>query len=622
MKAASNLNLMDNLIKDCASKCSTAKYGRDLKTIRSRVKSEGLSFLTITLTNFGDDFFEGIERGLVDSSLFLGWKKNKCLPAFLQGFTSRVFDIRTGRRLNEPDVQAIRSVRQICYFFKKINLPCSEKRTARAVESYRKIDRDLGTARFEGADFRTFKTISRLIISSIFPRSIDEWDLIPHHGPGSTMERVLGNSKYCPEKFPWYSQLNSVFSPGLNLYPSEEHYYSCTNGVEIIEDEPQVRVVHVPKTLKTPRIIAMEPVCMQFLQQSIKDFVVRRIEQAKLTKGHVNFTDQSINRSLALSASKTGELATLDLSAASDRVHKHLVETMLEVNPSLQQLVMKTRSPIANVDGELIRLNKFASMGSALCFPMEAMVFYILCLVNRIKQRNILPSDISLGLLKNLSRDVYVYGDDIIIPVGEVESAIDLFRDFYLEISKTKSFYKGRFRESCGMDAFNGEDITPIYLRAELPSRQRQAQAITSVVATANQLHCNGYDRTFYFLKEVVESALKRKLPTVTENCEGLGWVNSDLKIPQQKLRYKKELQRWEVLTFVPSISYYKDEIDDSPALLKCLLKLEVQPPSKVCYSQTRGEDLYMEALAADTRHLSRTPRRGSLTLKTRWVAR
>lgn len=169
MKVTSIISALRCLISDCATLCSTNYSERDIQYIEHRCKHESMSFVTISLTNFSDDFFNAIEKGFVDSYHFQGWKKNKCLPAFLQGFTSRVFDIRTGSLLNEPDVRSIKSIRQICLFLKKVNLPCTEERTASAIRDFVQIDNDLRDFNPSAESLQLFKRVSRVVISTLFP---------------------------------------------------------------------------------------------------------------------------------------------------------------------------------------------------------------------------------------------------------------------------------------------------------------------------------------------------------------------------------------------------------------------------------------------------------------------
>lgn len=99
------LTLCEMILKDFVALCVTApevELHRDLTKIKSRVRNEGLSFLTITLPNFCQGFERSLENGQVARSEFPGWKFTKSLPSFLKGLTSLVFDLATGRILESP----------------------------------------------------------------------------------------------------------------------------------------------------------------------------------------------------------------------------------------------------------------------------------------------------------------------------------------------------------------------------------------------------------------------------------------------------------------------------------------------------------------------------------------
>lgn len=613
--------LLAVLIEECSHKCSTDYNWRDAEVVNQRLAHEGLSFLTITLPTFLDTFMSCVEEGRVTSDHFVGWKKRQCLPAFLQGFTSLVFDYN-GRILDEPSSTAVRSIRQICNLFKKIKMACSKEREAKAFQSYMAIEQDLAKVpcAVSKNSLVTFDRVSGIIVSEVFGQ-YDSTKILPHHGPGSTAEKLQGNQKYSHEKLQWPERLNGTVWMDETLYPNS---LCCANDTNTnipelsVRDETPVRVISVPKTQKTPRIIAMEPVAMQMVQQGIKDAIVPLIEQSRLTGGKVNFTRQSINQDLARIASINKKMATLDLSAASDRVHKHFIWRMLKANKPLRQDVFNTRSRFGCVplgaESTTIRLRKFASMGSALCFPMEALYFFTLLVCSRITSRN-LP--VNARTVRKYSRDVYVYGDDIIIPSDEVDAAVCYLEDFGNKVGKDKSFWRGPFRESCGMDAFNGDDVTPVYLRVPLPSGKRvPASDAISIVSTANLLYSKGLNKTASLLKDVVEEKLGN-LPSVHTTCAGLGWhFKTNVK---RNVRFNRRLQRVEVKTFVPQLSLKKDSISGYAALTKCLLNLERKKASALERSFSLKAELIKEqSISKD--HLDFSASLGVLTLKRRWV--
>jgi hypothetical protein len=199
-------------------------------------------------------------------------------------------------------------------------------------------------------------------------------DIMPKHGPGATADRLSGNRKY--GQVQWPLRLESLF-PAIEFIIAGWDYQrlSDVNFVEPGAELP-VRVITVPKTLKTPRIIAIEPTAMQYVQQALLEMFLEEYVKDDILTSFLGFDDQVPNQQLARKGSIDGSLATLDLSEASDRVSNQLVRTMLARFPHFAEGVDACRSRKADVPGHgVIRLAKFASMGSALCFPMEAMVF-------------------------------------------------------------------------------------------------------------------------------------------------------------------------------------------------------------------------------------------------------
>jgi hypothetical protein len=109
-----------------------------------RVEHEGDSFLTITLPSFASDLEIGLELGGIDGpTLFQSFKKRGRLPVFLKGFVDQVFDRSTGMLREQPNVEAIRAVRQLCLVFKKIERETTDARKAAAEAAYVNCETDL-----------------------------------------------------------------------------------------------------------------------------------------------------------------------------------------------------------------------------------------------------------------------------------------------------------------------------------------------------------------------------------------------------------------------------------------------------------------------------------------------
>jgi hypothetical protein len=607
------LELMDCIYKDAAIKCTADVSDlRDMKTIMSRVKNEGLSFLTITLPIFARDFERALANGSVDATLFKRWKRSKgaVMPAFLQGFTRQIFDFETGKVLNDEYPQhggfpndfptIVDSVRQLCLTFKKVELDCTPERTAAAFENFIATEQSFDDFQLSKEDRAEFLAVSSMLWDNLVV-DFNPSDCTLRHGPGATAEGISGNRKYRWQR--WHDRMEPYFPLVGNGYPlgipadSEE-----LQNVTIVQetDEQPVKVVAVPKTLKGPRIIAIEPVCTQYAQQGIRDFLYDRLESFWLTKGHINFRDQSVNQKLAITSSRTGHLATIDLSDASDRVPRDLALEMFRANPDLLDSIDACRSRSAKLpDGRLVSpLRKFASMGSALCFPVEAMYFYTICVVALLKAKGL---SVTQRNIFKVSRYVYVYGDDIIVPSTNAAIVLDHLHKYNCKVNTAKTFWSGSFRESCGVDAFKGELVTPVYIRRLRPESMQQAHRIISWVATSNLFYKKGYWRTTQLMRSKLERVVG-SLPYVSETSSGLGHFS--LLGYQTIERWNRQLHRFEVKTLLPCEITKHDSLEGYGALSKCLLGLE----SVVTDSFPIKRQLELLAL------------RGAVTLTRRWV--
>jgi hypothetical protein len=615
------IEVLHCIYRDACSKCTADVSDlRDLMTIESRVNSEGLSFLTISLPNFCKDFERCLAAGHIEPSAFPGFRKTGAIPAFLRGMLVQLFDQETGRLF---DVQSpcesddshvvVEAVRQICRAFTKLESPCTPKRVAKAIAGFVQTERDLSEFTVDNELHTKFSDTARFLWD-ICLSGFDPAECIPKHGPGTTAEGVSGNGKYSWQL--WHERLEPYFPFLENAYSvsaSLENEFNIVSFAPVGKELP-VKVAPVPKTQKGPRIIAIEPCSMQYVQGSIQSWLYARVESARMSAGHVNFTDQSINRQLALDASASQEYATFDLSDASDRVPLSLVETMFKAacgeSSLLWDSIMACRSDHATLpDGTILGpLKKFASMGSALCFPVEAMYFYT-CVVECLLWVQGIP--VTRESVYDVSRSVYVYGDDIIIPRTNAVAVLNRLALYNCKVNFNKSFWNGNFRESCGMDAYCGQEVTPTYIRKFMPQDRRQSDVFISLVETANHFYKRGYWRTADRLFEKIERHLG-SLPYVGDDSSVLGrftfLANSHTwTVFNSQSRWNDLYQRFEVKGWVEKPAYRTDELRDYAALQKCLLKL-------------RSRAFTFDPQPSDPLHLERTARYGVATLKRRWA--
>lgn len=595
----SPIDLFQCILADAEMWCCTSTT-LDLKTIKRRFEDEGYSFLTITLPSFCSEFERALDQGMVTHGMFRSFRKHAALPRFLGGLLERIFDRTSGLLLDDADHTCIFFVRQITLLCKKLLHNCSEERERKAYERFIECEQEVAnwSTLASERDFSRFDRVCSLLWSSdfsIMDHMVLNANLRPKHGPGKTADRILGNEKY--DFRSWHRRLEE------NYFPSADHiipnfgYFDLLQSIDFLEPEAEmpVRVISVPKTLKTPRIIAIEPTCMQYAQQALMEMFVDRLEKSDTLQGSIGFTDQTPNQRMARLGSDDGSLATIDLSEASDRVPNLLVSRMFMHFPHLRDAVQACRSTKADVPGHgVIPLTKFASMGSAVCFPIEAMVFLtiVLCGIDGQLNRQLTNRDLRVLLGK-----VRVYGDDIIVPVEYVRSVVSSLEDFGLKVNERKSFWTGKFRESCGKDYYGGSDVTVTYFRRDWPTHRSDGSGMSSAISFRNQLYKAGLWKTVEFLDECWRRLAP--LPCVLETSPALG-RHSFLGYDTE--RVCDTLHRPLVKALVVHSTIPKSSISGEGALLKYFLK--------------RGSDPF-----ADKKHLERYGRPLAVDTKLRWAS-
>lgn len=583
-----------------------ASIARDRVTLIERYKHEGESFLGITLPLFSEWLEESLHQGYVATSIFSRFRKRpkrkSALPCFLHGVTSRVFDAKTGVLLEHPDPLAVKFIRNIGVYSKKVFKVCDPERDLKAKKAYMDLDIELrrlpnfDSQKASMLDFvcrRFFPTVEKF-----FLEAIDDESILPRHGPGATADKAWANEKYRGRDY--YRRWSDLFS--------WEHLYGFStihqSNMEMIEpkDELPVKVVSVPKTMKTSRIISVEPTAMQMAQQLTAARLVKSLHRARLYR-HLNFNDQRPNQEAARRGSLDGSLATVDLSEASDRVSCKLVSLVFRHSPVLKKHLFGCRSTRAMMpDGTVFHLRKYASMGSALTFPVEALCFLMICISAVCDQRRVftrIGRPRSVQAFENARKDILVFGDDIIIPSDCFVKVSEYLSAFGLKVNARKSFYKGNFRESCGYDYFNGVLVTPVYLRQDPPHSHRDASKFVSWVHMGNRLFKAGYFHAAERVREYVNTMYK--LPSVLETCPGLGW-HLGPSFVDKKIRWSRKTNSSEyfIETLVPGSTKLSDELVEYDRLL--------------FYHLNRGEaDEYLS-------DPTRSPKRNSLKLRRRKV--
>jgi hypothetical protein len=120
-------------------------------------------------------------------------------------------------------------------------------------------------------------------------------------------------------------------------------------------------------------------------------------------------------------------------------------------------------------------------MGNATTFPVQSLVFWAICCASLQYHGFHQPGA------------VFVFGDDIIIPTQAAEFIVDDLESFGLVVNRTKSFWRGAFRESCGVDAFNGVNVTPVRWKTTIDAEH--LSGLQSLSDIAMRLRIGGFEQ-------------------------------------------------------------------------------------------------------------------------------
>lgn len=488
--------------------CATEE---DITIFRNRARAEGLPFLTHGLTGLGRTFLDGIRKGYLTkeevSATRFRPQVGSTLPMFLYSAWSKVFTddglciggtfeyhdgipVLTDWKPPIAALVAVRWLRQLTIVFAKLQVAHNEESVKGVVDRF--IANETYLAEFKGvlwnsqyANKTRFpyqgETKQRLTDCLLRARrlvhkilcNVNPGDLSPKHGSGASACRTR----------PWERYDRILFDPEQNqIWPWLEYASAGVSHCEQLLSAPYItdgysrlaRGVFVPKDYRGPRLISCEPATSMYYQQGLMTLLVTHLESAHPTKGFVNFTDQTINQTLARKGSRGRQLATLDLKDASDLLSwdlilllwpTHWVKALNAVRSKVTEIDVPCQGPIR------VPLRKHAPMGSAVCFPVMALTIWAL----------IKTAQFSTG-----RANAWIYGDDIIVASQDASNVCDLLESVGLAVNRQKSFSGATpFRESCGKEYWDGSDVTPIYCRYN-PSDDDTETA--SLVSFANNI--------------------------------------------------------------------------------------------------------------------------------------
>lgn len=442
------------------------------------------------------------------------------------------------------------------------------------------VDDQLGANAFRDwslieSEMRTFEVSEKIaglmkaIISQLIG-PIDDTILLPKHGPGYVSEGFLDpidkNDHLSIDPRTRYAFRTGSFGRTGVDRASLEPFLGR-------RDQEQVaKLKLVFKDIKTMRSICMEPASRMYLQQEVARWLLDAMERSPIAL-MVDLTDQTINQEMAKAGSCTQTCDTIDLSAASDRVHIDLVKRIFP--PKILYYLLATRTNRVRVpDGSIVTLQKFAPMGSALCFPVQCVVFSACVLLAYLEQHYGQDSCDSntndwyyLGHIREfiarMPSDPWeyssrllrprVYGDDIICDTRVTDRVLNLLTLIGLKVNAQKSFTSDQMiRESCGIYAYNGTDVTPLRFRIPIyRAKQLDVTAYASFIGSINRARDMGYShvasaqlallrRTSAYIRGTKSRRLGMFIPFVTRK-DDFGILTTRASKPE---RYNADYQR------------------------------------------------------------------------------
>lgn len=254
------------------------------------------------------------------------------------------------------------------------------------------------------------------------------------------------------------------------------------------------QTIFVPKSYKTFRTISMESSTLQYFQQGVWGVIDELVAKSSYLRNRIGFHDQTRNTQLAKQGSIARNFATIDLSAASDSVGYDLVKKLFRGTWLLRYLVATRSTKTLLPDGRIVELKKFAPMGSALCFPIETIIFASICEYVTREHR--------------VSGQYSVFGDDIIVPTQCVDQTMKTLTSLGFVVNNDKSFYRKDcwFRESCGGEFCDGFDVTPMRVSRKYASRERLVR-LAKLIELANNAFKKGYRNLRYFFVRKLRDA-------------------------------------------------------------------------------------------------------------------
>jgi len=363
--------------------------------------------------------------------------------------------------------------------------------------------------------------------------AVDLNDLRPKHGPGTVAEPGIKRTFEKNLSIRFSLAVDDLYRKSVEL---DSPYFSLLFPNEAVWEEgrysgshasSQVSVLEmVPKTRFQMRTICKEPATFQWAQQGVMNAIVRGIGRSRLS-GYIDIFDQSKNQKSALLGSENCQYSTLDLKGASDCVSAKLVWAVFACVSVIRDMLFATRTKLVRLpdeEGTTLEVAKFAPMGSACCFPIQSIIFFLIAqLAAHLDSQGLDVREYILsgkcavtGYVLPLDLLSCFYGDDMIVSDELTATVIALLTELGFSVNIQKSFSGNLlFRESCGIYALEGKDVTPILFKI----KGLTDNSYESIVARIE--HCNAlWKKGFMNARNVVLRSIEPRYYAVVDPAE------------------------------------------------------------------------------------------------------
>lgn len=286
------VSLYEGILKDAAAywPCSTTSFEKDLSYLRRAGEKRGLPFFTVVLPSMCKVLDRALSDGFLPTEgLPQGYPTRRKRPELFRDLYDRIFT-DSGLLRSDACIDAVFVLRTLLSVMKKFRMQCPSSALEASLDDFFSIEAELPPSYLNTWDdeipiwksreghplwglshpsimvgelneWRSFRHFVRKCIISLGP--LPYWELRSKHGPGAVSEKFSG-SKY--DFLNWPRKLGGYFPYDWFAVGR------LTDDCDFSEVEYPSRLIAVPKTQKSPRLICAEPIAHQWMQQSVWDF--------------------------------------------------------------------------------------------------------------------------------------------------------------------------------------------------------------------------------------------------------------------------------------------------------------------------------------------------------------